>query len=103
MNATRSSLGVARKYAMTKVARGDYLLPSNDARWLLRIASYEEDGSAEWGNGQKVVGTFWAVYRRPMPREGTPLDSILEWGDGWEFWAGTLATRKDALAEALRV
>ena len=56
-----------RKYAMTRLGKGDYLLPSNDARWLLRIATYEEDGSAEYGDGKPVVGTFWAVYRRLMP------------------------------------
>lgn len=91
-----------RKYAMTRIKKGDYLLPSNDARTLFRIANYEEDGSAEWGNGRKLIGTYWAVYRRPMPREGVSVGSLLEWDDDWEFWSGPHENRQQAIEEALR-
>ena len=35
-----------RKYQMTRISAGDYLLPSNDGKTLWRICAYEEDGSA---------------------------------------------------------
>jgi len=96
---------VERKYALIRLSKGDYLLPSNDGQTLWRIYTYGEDGSAEWGNGKKIVGTFWgcAKYNRPLPSipDPPPYDFI-EWVD-WEPWATTMATRQEAIREALRI
>ena len=53
-----------RRYAMTKMSEGDgWLLLSNDARHLYRLAKYDEDGSAYWtdedGKDHPITGTFW--------------------------------------------
>lgn len=95
-------MSIARKYAMTRLARGDYLLPSNDGRTLWRIYTYEEDGSAENYQGRVVKGTFWACARRPMPRGGAFVGELLEWSD-WDFWAGPFESRSEAIEEAIRV
>lgn len=96
-----------RKYAMTRVRAGDYLLPSNDGKTLWRIASYHEDGSAEWqderGQWHKVVGTFWqtAKYRHGVPRVGLLDEDFLDWNE-WHTWETNLRTRKEAVEAALR-
>ena len=50
-----------RKYVITKLREGDYLLPSNDAQTIWRLASHEEDGSAWYhdkhGRERPVTGT----------------------------------------------
>lgn len=91
-----------RKYQMTRLRRGDYLLPSNDRRTLWRIYAYEEDGSLERSDGTKVLGTFWACARRPMPQPGALID-VDEFLYTFGFWAGPFLTRRDAIDEALRV
>jgi hypothetical protein len=90
----------ARKYAMTRVKTGDYLLPSNDAKTLWRIRTYEEDGLAETMDGRKLTGVFWGLWRRPFPRPGALFD--LEAWDEWELWAAPLEKRQDAIDEAMR-
>lgn len=92
-----------RKYALTRIGKGDYLLPSNDGTRLWRIYSYEEDGSAEWSDGTKIKGTFWACARHvdPLPSIRHTVD-WLDWTNDWEPWAMIQRTRQDAIAEALR-
>lgn len=94
-----------RKYQMTRLAKGDYLLPSNDAQTLWRIYTYEEEGSLVEslpdGTERAVRGVFWACARRPMPKPGELVD-LEGWDGEWEFWAGPLPTRADAISEALR-
>lgn len=95
-----------RKYAMTKVARGDYLLPSNDARTLWRLTEYAEDGTAEWqdsdGKWHKVTGVFWqtAKYRDPIPSGGQLPDDFLDWYR-WETFDTGLLKRKYAIEAVL--
>jgi hypothetical protein len=53
-----------RRFQMTRLRAGDYLLPDNDGRTLWRIARYEErDGSLTRGDGTVVNGDFWALWR----------------------------------------
>lgn len=96
---------VGRKYAMTRLAKGDYLLPSNDAKTLWRIYTYEEEGSLVHvmpdRSERAVVGTFWALAKRPMPSMQDIDIDVAEW-DGWEFWAGPLNSRRAAIDEAMR-
>lgn len=89
---------------MTRLRRGDYLLPSNDGATLWRIYSYEEEGSLvdtlPDGSERPVIGAFWACARRPFPKPGELIE-LEGWFD-WEFWAGPLPTRQAAIEEALR-
>ena len=98
----------ARKYAMTRISAGDWLLPSNDGRTLWRVVEYVEDGctevSADGKKWHKLTGKFWAVwkYRKPLPDEAMPLpDDFLEW-EQWEQWDSGLLKRKYAVEAALR-
>jgi hypothetical protein len=87
-----------RKYAMTRVGTGDYLMPANDAQALWRLARYTEDGSATLDDGTPVLGEFWGVWRW----RGTMHDLIdLEWYE-WDMWAQGFRTRAEAEREALR-
>lgn len=57
-----------RKWQMTRVGAGDYLLPSNDEQTLWRITKYEErDGTLTRGDGTVVNGDFWALWRLRFP------------------------------------
>jgi hypothetical protein len=99
-----------RRYQMTRVRSGDYLLPSNDGRRLWRITAYVEDGSlveyepgkvdlASLGAGKPVVGRFWkaAYFRDGVDAAGR----LLEW-DQWEEWEALLPTRRAAVDAAMR-
>lgn len=93
-----------RKYALTRLSKGDYLLPSNDAQTLWRVYTYEEDGSASFvirdGSEQVIKGIFWALAKRPMPNPDVPFD-LEEW-EGWVPWADLFDSRKEAIEDALR-
>lgn len=102
-----------RRYALTKLNKGDYLLPGNDAKSVWRISQYEEDGSLERGDdGTVVIGTFWQVARLadPVLLSRVILGNIdhddMELLDGWSVWEiadGPLSTRKAAIESALRM
>ena len=102
-----------RNYAMIRVGAGDWMLPSNDAQTMWRLAAYEEDGSAwrtdEQGREHQIVGRFWSVYRMTMSKLQALVNSpvtddedILDFSE-WEHWAGGFGSRKAAIEEALSV
>lgn len=112
-----SGVAIERTYKLTRLGKGDYLLPSNDAQTLWRIASYEEDGSATYQkeftpgkgpSGREYVlrGTFWNLYRWdggfPTPEQLAAAFEDSEW-TRWDFWSGPHATRADAVKAALEV
>lgn len=80
---------------MTRLSRGDYLLPSNDAQTLWRIATYEEiEGEMYWG--------LWR-WDGGFPT-GEQIAAALEegwWTDRWEFWEGEHRSRGSAAEAAL--
>lgn len=82
-----------RKYAMTRLGSGDYLLPSNDGETLWRLCLYEDDDRKVWGLW-RWEGAF------PTPDS---LMASLETEDWtlWQFWSGPFATRNDVIVEAL--
>lgn len=88
----RGACPASRKYQLTKVRSGDWLLPSNDGRWLFRLYS-GNDG--------------WEVYRMVMPTTDAELDALAddvqrdEWAE-WEYRDGPLSSRADAIDAALR-
>lgn len=104
MTLDRVSTPNERKYALTRISAGDYILPSNDAQTLWRIHSYTEDGSASFirddGTEQTLRGTYWATakFRKPV---SLVWDDFLDW-EHWETWETTLRTRADAIRAALR-
>jgi hypothetical protein len=84
-----------RLYALTRIDKGDYLLPSNDGKTLWRIYSYPElEGRA---------GTSWgyAKYIDGGPERFTRSDDDLaDWGY-WETYADSFPSRQAAIDDAL--
>lgn len=90
---------VQRKYQMTRLRRGDYLLPSNDAQTLWRIHTYYENGSVEG-----LKGTFWAASKwdDAWPTIEALAETIeMNWWERWIFWSGPFNTRAEAIQDAL--
>jgi hypothetical protein len=90
-----------RKYALIKVSRGDYLLPSNDGLTLWRIAQYTEGPSTglyDWPTDRQVWGA-WKWEGRMPPGE---FEDPVAW-DQWSLWSGMCESRAEAIREALRL
>lgn len=83
-----------RKYALIRLAKGDYLLMSNDAKRLWRISAYHEDGSAG------LVGRYWGVwlYKRSFTSGGEVRTD--DWND-FEMQDALMPTRKYAVSWTL--
>lgn len=89
-----------RKYAMSKVASGDYLLPSNDGQTIWRVARYTDGPS----NGLQIPRdrTFWGVWRwMGDVSPGAAVDTE-DWST-WEMCGGLCDSRADAVEAALRM
>jgi hypothetical protein len=86
-----------RKYALTKVATGDYLLPSNDGRKVWRIARYEDGPSHGLDDWTRDI-MLWGVWEW-TGKSSTYVD-VGSW-DRWEMWSSGHETRADAIATAL--
>lgn len=87
---------VERKYVMTRLGRGDYLLPSNDGRRLFRVAVYEDGpshGLAEW----RADRTVWGVW---VWQGGETVD--VSWDLDWSMISGGFKTRREATDWALK-
>lgn len=91
-----------RKFVLTKATKGggDWLLPSNDARRLYRLMRYMDGPSQglDWPKDKEVWGV-WVWSERLEP--GRVVD-IEDW-DRWELVASTLASRQEAIDEAMRL
>jgi len=88
-----------RRYALTKVEAGDYLLPSNDARTLWRIVRGDENAGEE---NERLISVWqlWRYYGRVGNPPNLP-DDFLEWSE-WELCESWCETRADAIRAALR-
>lgn len=99
-----------RRYALTKYADGDYLVPSNDGSTLWRVSRYDEGGTLTEtradGSTRVVRGQFWQTWKWT----GTPgdaesalarADSLFDFlTDGrWSNWSSLHRTRGDALED----
>ena len=84
---------VERRYALSKIQAGDYLLPSNDGQALYRLV-YEDDPTWETGHAWTV---FECRVRGALPDLIDPDD----WSE-WSCVAQGLRTRAAAITEALR-
>jgi hypothetical protein len=97
-----------RKYQMTRIEAGDYLVPSNDSTELWRFTRYEEDGSlADDDGGNKVVGMFWRAGRfngtldQAQALMNRDPDEFLDWSR-WFEQDSLLPSRKAAIEVMLR-
>lgn len=92
-----------RKYALSKVAAGDYVFPSNDGKTVWRIAKYEDGpshGITDWDRDRE----FWGVWRWAEPFTGNLRGYVdLEDWNRWEFCEGMHDTRGEAVDAALRM
>ena len=88
---------VERKYALTRVASGDYLLPSNDGKTLWRIKRYfDEEADAELS---LKPGWYWAAWRFLGSLDADTLD-VDDW-EQWDMWSWRITTRKECIDDAL--
>lgn len=90
-----------RKWQMTRIGDGDWLLPSNDRTVLWRIRKYQEDGSASWGNERPIFGTYWSVWKWTLPIESSMHEDPREW-DHWDEWVCMLKSRQAGIDWAMR-
>lgn len=86
---------IARRYALTKLAPGDYLLPSNDGQRLYRIARGAEPAGVL---GEREVET-WELFRYREPISSTSAVDT-DWA-AWDCVATAMRRRADAIDEAL--
>ena len=88
-----------RKYALTKLAPGDWLLPSDDGKTLWRIRLYE-DGPT---HGMEIAADrdFWGVWKW-LGREGEDYVDPQNWSH-WDFFEGLHDTRREAIDAALKL
>lgn len=91
---------ITRKYVLTKIAAGDYVLPSNDGKTLWRIAKYTEgpsSGITDWPRDKEV----WGVWRwEKQISVGAYLDTE-DW-TRWPLSSGPHFSRAEAIQAALR-
>ena len=90
---------VERKYALTKIAPGDWLLPGNDGESMYRLVTYDDGPS----NGLDIPKdrTFWAVHRWADHIDPDAIIDLQRWSM-WELVVGSLDTRRDAIEYVVR-
>lgn len=91
-----------RQWQMTRLAAGDYLLPSNNQHHLWRLERYDErDGTLSRPDGTVIHGTFWRLWRFRWGLEGVPFHDPTDWAN-WIEAVCLLPTRQAAIDEAMR-
>lgn len=90
---------VFRRYQMTRIAAGDYLLPSNDKKKLWRISKYTEGPSSglDWPSDKEV----WGIWEWTGPLDGKRAIDPDDWSP-WSFHEGLHDTRSAAIDSALK-
>lgn len=94
-----------RKFVLTKVGVGDYLLPGNDGRTLWRLRTYE-DGASFGLEHYDHDFTRWGLYRYVHPLRSFDIQFTKDELDEWDLWETVdtdFPTRRAAIAEALRM
>jgi hypothetical protein len=94
------SPGLPRKYALTRIAAGDYLMPSNSARAIWRISRYE-DGPSH-GLDQPRDFKVWGLWRWVDQIDAASAVDVQDWSR-WEFHSGLYETRQKAIHAALKM
>lgn len=90
-----------RKYAMTKIGKGDYLLPSNDGKTIWRIRRYTDgpSGGLDWDADRDLWGIWRWLGSSLTAFNGACVD---DWSQ-WDFMEGFHDTRKEAVDAALKL
>lgn len=91
-----------RRYALRRLEAGDYLLISNDARWVWRIRKYTDGPSSgldDWSRDKEVWG-LW-VWDQPVVLGETEI-KVDGW-DRWEFVEGPHSTRDESIRRSLEI
>jgi hypothetical protein len=91
---------IERKYALTKLDKGDYLMPSNDGKTIWRVCLGDEPVD----DVGMVFETRWQVFKwvgyRARPET---VEDLEDWGN-WNCWIATgCRTRSEAIQEALAI
>jgi hypothetical protein len=94
----RALVSTDRKYALSRIAAGDYLLPSNDGQTIWRIARYQDGPSS--GLDLPRDRTYWGVWRWTGRVALAHYVDIEDW-DQWDFHDGFHQTRAEAMRVAL--
>jgi len=90
-----------RKYQMVKLRAGDYLLPSNSGKTLLRVSQYK-DGRSYGLMDMKGNVLLWHAARYDGTLEQASHDDDLEHSERWVILAGGwMKTRQEAINAAL--
>lgn len=95
-----TAAAIGRKYALTKITSGDYLLPSNNAETIWRIQRYEDGpshGLVDWPHDRR----FWRVLQWDGPF-GMGVFVNVDNMDRWEEYATMYGTRREAIDAALQ-
>jgi hypothetical protein len=90
-----AGVSVARRYVMTRVTAGDYLLPSNDGTvlWRLTRITLHRDPLED--------GWYVRRFNGWLPADGPAPPDLLE-PHMWETWDGPYDRRSEAVRAALR-
>lgn len=92
---------VERRYALVKLAAGDYLFPSNDGRLLWRVMRYHE-GPETGIDEPGAAGWYWQAARyRGTLEEAEREGEALLFSDRWVYVATWLRTRQEAIDAAV--
>lgn len=89
-----------RRYAMTRIGPGDYLLPSNDTQTIWRLWRYTDGpsfGLDDWSRDREL----WSLWRwTGATGPGSFIDTSVD-STRWEEVATMLPTRRKAIDIAL--
>lgn len=93
-----------RKYAMTRLGKGQYLLPSNDLTILWRIHSYEDGAFYGIVDCPYEARTFWRACWIPMDELERFPEAVTfsAWDPPWHEADWFLPTRKAAIDKAMK-
>ena len=89
---------VERKYQLTRIREGDYIVPSNSGETLWRITK---------AVGVEREDEGWHAYRYRLSiadlhaRYGDALpDEFIDWSE-WDHWSGGFRTRRGAIEDVV--
>lgn len=93
---------VERKYALTKIEAGDYLLLGNDGKTLWRVVK-SEDGPSHGLDPKVFPKDFveWQAWKWTGREHPETVDDLVLGDDRWDYWERG-DSREEAIQAALR-
>jgi hypothetical protein len=100
---------VQRKYVLTKLGAGDYLMPGNNGQTLWRLRHYDEEFAADnpLGSTEVRVRKVWGVWRcvgySVRQFQSAIAAGAIDIDDDtlWDYFAGIGKTRNEVIQDAL--